>query len=203
MRIVGGEWRGRAIDAPPDGTRGASIGTGRKERGRLAAPVSLRPTTDRARETLFNVLAHDPDTSLRDAVALDVFAGTGALGLEALSRGAAHATFIERDAAARRLIAGSLRRLGGEARASVLPHDALRPGPGPHAHDLVLLDPPYGRGMGERALDALAREGWLAEGARAVIEEEAGATIAWPDGFEHAREVGVGGTWFHLGRFGG
>ena len=213
MRIVGGEWRGRGIDAPPDPgrasrARGASRGVGAGAAGRRGPPSSLvssplRPTTDRARETLFNVLAHDPGANVRGATVLDAFAGTGALGLEALSRGAAHATFVERDASARRLIAATLRRLGGEDRAAILPRDALRPGPAPRAHDLVLLDPPYGRGLAERALLALAREGWLAHGARVVIEEAAGADVAWPEGFEASREVGVGGTRFHLGRFGG
>ena len=198
MRIVGGEWRGRPIDAPPEpGGRGGRP-TGRAR----PAPSSLRPTTDRARETLFNVLAHDPDAPLRGAVVLDAFAGTGALGIEALSRGAAHATFIERDASARRLIAASLARLGGEARATILAVDAAAPGPAPRAHDLALLDPPYGEGLGERALAALAARGWIGDDARVVIEEEAGADIAWPDGFGPMREMRVSGTRFHLGRFG-
>ena len=196
MRIVGGEWRGRAIEAPPDGAR-------REKRNgkRAAAPdSSLRPTTDRARETLFNVLAHDPDTRLRDATVLDCFAGTGALGIEALSRGAAACIFVERDRAARALIERTLDRLGGADRARVLPLDATRPGPAPLAHDLVLLDPPYGRGLGERALAALAANGWLADDATVVIEEEADAAIAWPSGFEPVREIGVGTTRFHVAR---
>ena len=194
MRVVGGEWRGRPIDAPPD-------------------DGTTRPTTDRARESLFNVLAHDPLVRLRGGAVLDAFAGTGALGIEALSRGAAAATFVERDAAARRRIAGTLRRFGvgavggaadregsGGERVRILALDATRPGAPPLAHDLVLLDPPYGRGLGERALRALAAGGWLAVGATVVIEEEAGATPAWPDGFVPARELRVGATRFHLAR---
>ena len=191
MRIVGGEWRGRSIEAPPE----------RRARSAGRPPPDIRPTTDRARETLFNVLAHDPAVRLRDGTVLDAFAGTGALGIEALSRGAAFATFVERDVGARRLIESSLRRLGGEERARVLPFDATHPGPAPRRHDLALLDPPYRRGLGERALAALARAGWLAPGAMVVIEEEAGAAVAWPEGFEPHRALSVGGTRFHLGRY--
>ena len=191
LRVVGGAWRGRAIDVPPAGAPAEP-----------RAPTELRPTTDRARETLFNVLAHN-DVPLPGATVLDAFAGTGALGIEALSRGAAHATFIERDGAARRLLAGTLRRLGGEARAAILSLDATSPGPAPRAHDLALLDPPYGRGLGGQALAALLAAGWLATGARVVIEEEKGASIAWPDGVEPEREVSVGGTRFHLARWRG
>ena len=199
MRVVGGEWRGRAIDAPPE------PGGARRARGdrRVAPALPIRPTTDRARETLFNVLAHDPAVRLRGAAVLDGFAGTGALGIEALSRGAARATFVERDAGARRLIAATLERLGGTDRAALLALDATALGPAPRSHNLVLLDPPYGRGLGERALAALAAGGWLAPAATAVIEEEAAAPIAWPGGFEPLREIGVGGTRFHLARWRG
>jgi 16S rRNA (guanine966-N2)-methyltransferase len=121
------------------------------------------------RESLFSILTHMD--VLEDAVVLDLFAGTGALGLEALSRGAASVTFIERGRIAQRLIAENIRLTGAEA-ARLLPRDATRPGPcdGPPA-TLVFLDPPYGQGLGTPALTAAADGGWIAPGAIVVWEE--------------------------------
>lgn len=159
MRIVGGAHRGLALAAPPPGRAG------------------IRPTADRVRESLFNLLAHGPyGDPVPGARVLDLFAGTGALGLEALSRGAVHATLVDDGRAALALLRENVARMKAEDRARVLPRDATRLGPDPGApFDLVFLDPPYGRGLGSRALAAAGAGGWLAPGALVVIEEAAGA----------------------------
>jgi len=173
MRIVAGEWRGRALTAPP---------------GR-----DTRPTADRVRQALFDMLLHAPWGG-RDAVVgvrvLDAFAGTGALGLEALSRGAAHATFVERDRAALAALRANIAALRAEARSTVLPCDVLHPltQPSPTGrglllprhvgegwgegtgHDLIFLDPPYGENLIPRGLAALRGSGWIASGALIVAE---------------------------------
>ena len=185
MRIVGGQWRGRPLAAPPAG-----------------API--RPTTDRARETLFNILAHDPDVALDGARVLDLFAGTGALGFEALSRGAARCLFVDSGASARALIRETIDRLGCGGTARLHKRDATRLGEaGPMGtHDLVFLDPPYRQGLGEAALVSARDGGWIAPGARVVLEEAGGVEIAWPDGFQEMSERRVGDSVFHLGTFG-
>ncbi len=162
MRIIAGEWRGRAL---------ASVGKGDKG-------AHLRPTTDRVRESLFSMLAGgrfgDP---IPDALVLDLFAGTGALGLEALSRGAAHATFVDDGRPALRLIRDNIAKCGAEARTRVIARDAARLGPNPGAAaTLVFCDPPYGKGLGERALAAALAGGWIASGALVVWEESAAIT---------------------------
>lgn len=154
----------------------ASVGKGDPAR-------ALRPTSDRVRESLFNLLAHggfgDP---VPGAVVLDVFAGTGALGLEALSRGALHATFIEDGRVALGLLAGNISKARAGADCRVIRRSALKPGPASgDAASLVFLDPPYGKGLGEKALAALAEGGWIAPGAL-VVWEERGPQAA-PDGF--------------------
>ena len=185
MRIVGGQWRGRAIAAPPP-----------------AAPI--RPTTDRARETLFNVLAHDPDVAIEGAAVLDLFAGTGALGFEALSRGSRRCLFVDSGSPARALIRETIDRIGCGGIARLHKRDATGLGEaGPMgAHDLVFLDPPYGRGLGERALASARDGGWIAQGATVVWEEAHDAVTPWPDGFEEWSERRVGDTMFRFGRFG-
>jgi len=156
MRIVGGEHRGRPLASP---------------RG-----LDTRPTSDRARQAIFNILEHTTRFSrppLPDARVLDLFAGTGALGLEALSRGARDAVFMERDRKAAAACRQNIAALGLEDRCDLLTRDALRPPPrpGPVApRDLVFLDPPYGKGWGEKALLALLAAGWLAEDAVIVFE---------------------------------
>ena len=156
MRIVAGAWRGRRLTAP--------LG------------VATRPTADRVRQALFDMLLHAPWGG-RHAVAggavLDAFAGTGALGLEALSRGAAHATFLERDRAALAALRANIGSCGAASRARVIEADATRPPlPPPPGTPctLVFLDPPYGQGLAERALPALKEAGWLAPAALLVIE---------------------------------
>jgi 16S rRNA (guanine966-N2)-methyltransferase len=163
MRIVGGAFRGRRL---------AALGTG-------DAAAHLRPTADRVRESLFSVLTSQD--ALDGARVLDLFAGTGALGLEALSRGAAAAVFVENGRKALALLAENIRLTGTAESCRVLRVDATRLLPAAAACDLVFLDPPYGKGLGSRALSAAARQGWIAPAAL-VVWEEASAQSA-PDGF--------------------
>jgi len=160
MRIVAGQWRGRALSTPPGTT--------------------TRPTADRVRQALFDMLLHAPWAG-RDAVVgatvLDAFAGTGALGLEALSRGAAHAHFLERDRAALAALRANVATL--KAPATVHAADAKRPPPGKPC-SLVFLDPPYGQGLIERVLPALAQAGWLAPAALIVAETARDEPLALP-----------------------
>ncbi|MEQ8305328.1 MAG: 16S rRNA (guanine(966)-N(2))-methyltransferase RsmD [Hoeflea sp.] len=153
MRIVGGEFRGRAIAAP--------------------RTSSIRPTTDRARESLFNILAHAYPEALDGGRVLDLFAGTGALGLEALSRGCRSALFVESGVEGRGLIQNNIETLGLQGRARIFRRDATKLGPagtsGPFK--LVFADPPYGKGLGEKALISAASGGWLEEDALVVLEE--------------------------------
>lgn len=169
LKIIGGKHRGRAI-APPEGQ-------------------STRPTASRARESLFNILMHanwsgDGTSPLIDARVLDAFAGSGALGLEALSRGAAHATFLDNDVAAIKLIGENLRTLKETAAAKVIRADATRPPPGREPCDLVFLDPPYRSGLAGPALAALAAAGWLTSGAVATVELANTEDLVPPAGFE-------------------
>lgn len=155
MRVVGGNFRGRPLHAP-DGK-------------------SIRPTSDRVREALFNILTHTalgPGwPGLPGARVLDVFAGSGALGIEALSRGAASVEFIENSTDARLYLNRNLAGLGLTDRTNVHAFDATQPPPGRRQASLALLDPPYHSGLGFHALPALAEKGWLADGAIAILEE--------------------------------
>jgi len=173
IRIIGGKHRGRSI-ATPEG-------------------LTTRPTSNRARESLFNILSHASWRSadvhggtspLIDARVLDAFAGSGALGLEALSRGAAHATFLDSDAMAIKLIGENLRKLGEAGAAKVVRADATRPPPSREGCDLAFLDPPYRSGLAGTALVALAANGWLNPGAIATVELAATEDLAPPPGFE-------------------
>lgn len=157
MRIIGGEWRGRRL---------ASVGKG-------DTAAHLRPTSDRVRESLFNVLANAHGDRLEGARVLDLFAGTGALGLEALSRGAAEAVFVENGRTAQKLLRENIRLCDAAARAQIIPRDARKPGPTDAPATLVFLDPPYGKGLGEQALEAVRAAGWIAGGALVVWEESA------------------------------
>lgn len=153
LRIIAGSWRGRGIEVPP---------------GQL-----VRPTSDRVREALFNRLAHafvGEGFALKAARVLDVFAGTGALGLEALSRGAAHVTFIDRNPAAIDLIKRNVAKLGAEDRATVMNADGAHLPGAAIAGELALLDPPYGEGLVTPALLGLARQDWLKPGALVTVE---------------------------------
>ena len=148
MRIIAGAWRGRSLDAPPGG--------------------STRPTADRVRETLFSMLASRLG-SFEDLRVADLFAGSGALGLEALSRGAASATFVESDARAAATIRRNAERLGATAQIRVLGGSALSL-PRSDPFDLVFADPPYASGSGTDAVAAIAKAEWLAPGGWLSVE---------------------------------
>jgi 16S rRNA (guanine966-N2)-methyltransferase len=157
MRIVGGRLRGRTLAAPKS--------------------QAIRPTADRLRESLFNVLTHAYDDPITGARVLDLFAGTGALGLEAISRGAASTLFIDDGAEARALLRQNVETLGLAAVTRIFRRDATKLGP---AHpvepfSLAFLDPPYGKGLAERALCSAREGGWLINDALVVVEEETGA----------------------------
>lgn len=175
VRIVGGKHRGRRLVAP-DGQ-------------------DTRPTTDRTREAIFNILAHAGwAPSFEDAVVVDAFCGTGALGLEALSRGAARCSFLDQGRPALDAVRANVAALGETDSAAVLRADATRPPPARQPCQLAFLDPPYGQGLGPRALDALARAGWLADGALAVVEVGEGDPLPPPNGFTLVDERRYGDT---------
>ncbi len=165
MRIVGGRLSGRHIAAPRS--------------------QAIRPTSDRLRESLFNILAHRFDLPKPHTRVLDLFAGTGALAMEALSRGAAFAVMVESGAQGRGLIRENVERLGLAGVTKILRRDATRLGvAGTIApFDLVFCDPPYGQGAGERALASALAGGWIAPGGLVVLEERADVRIDLPDGF--------------------
>ena len=169
MRIVSGSFRGKTLAAPPG--------------------EATRPTSDRARQAIFNILEHAAwSNGVRDARVIDLFAGSGALGFEALSRGAAFCLFVETDEAARGAIRENVEAMGLFGATRVHRRDATdlgaRPGADGPAFDLAFLDPPYGKGLGEIALDKLAAGGWLAPGAIVVFERGAGEPDVAVAGFE-------------------
>ncbi len=167
MRIVGGSHRGRRLAAP--------------------SGAAVRPTSDRAREALFNILSHGDFAAaglpFAEAAVLDAFAGTGALGLEALSRGAAEAVFIENDRDALAALRRNIAELGENARSRIIAGDASRPPLASVACAVAFLDPPYGSGLAEPALTAFAAAGWLTLDALAVVEVGAREALTPPDGF--------------------
>lgn len=166
MRIVSGEFRGKVLVTPKGST--------------------TRPTSDRARQAIFNILEHAPwSEGVRGRRVIDLFAGSGALGFEALSRGASFCLFVETDEAARGAIRENVDGMGLFGRTRVHRRDAtalgVRPGADGPAFDLAFLDPPYAKGLGETALARLAEGGWLAPGAIVVFErgvDEADFTVA-------------------------
>lgn len=176
LRIIAGQWRGRKLAAPEgDGTR---------------------PTSDRTRETLFSMLV----SRLGDFEGLkvaDLFAGSGALGLEALSRGAAHCLFVEQDAAAIRAIRTNIANLQAQGRSDVRASSVLSLGAAKEPLDLVLLDPPYATGAGAVAIDKLARLGWIGEGTWVSLETGKGEHVS-VKGFEADATRDVGKARLHL-----
>ena len=166
MRIVGGRLRGRALAGPKS--------------------AAVRPTADRLREALFNILAHAYGDPVTGARVLDLFAGTGALGLEALSRGATFALFVDDGAEARALIRANVEALGLGGVTRVFRRDATRLGAAHpvESFSLVFVDPPYGHGHADKALAGARDGGWLKPGALVVVEEATGAKFAAPEGFE-------------------
>lgn len=176
MRIIGGRARGLKL---------AEVGAG-------DPAAHLRPTSDRVREAIFNLLVNGGyGNPLQGARVLDLFAGTGALGLEALSRGATHTTFVENGKPALALLTRNIALMRAEPETTILRRDIRALGPNPGApFDLVFLDPPYGKSMGEAALDAARRGNWLAPQALIVWEE--GSAPSLPAGFtlEDSRKYG-------------
>jgi 16S rRNA (guanine966-N2)-methyltransferase len=166
MRIIAGRFRGRRLIVPEG--------------------LSVRPTSDRARGALFDMLRHGKPAGagfrLEGARVLDAFAGTGALGLEALSRGAEHATFFEPAPAARAALKRNIAACRAEA--EILAVDATEPPPAATARDLALLDPPYGEGLAGPALTALTGAGWFAKDAIACVETARDDAFEVPPGFE-------------------
>jgi 16S rRNA (guanine966-N2)-methyltransferase len=166
MRVVGGRLKGRNLASP--------------------SSRDIRPTADRLRESLFNILAHAYDDPVSGARVLDLFAGTGALGIEAISRGAKFALFVDNGAEARALMRNNVEALGLGGVTKVYRRDATNLGP---AHpiepfSLAFLDPPYGRGLADRALVSLRDGGWLARSALLVVEEAKEASFTAPEGFD-------------------
>lgn len=177
MRIVGGTLKGRRLNTPKTD--------------------AIRPTTDRTREALFNVLTHGiPDFEFKDATVLDLFAGSGALGIEAISRGARFALFVEQLAEARGLIRKNVEDLALAGVTKIFRRDATKLGAIQRfdPFDLVFLDPPYDRGLGEKALASCREGGWLASDAVCVFEESASAEIKLPAGFDVLDERAYGDT---------
>lgn len=165
MRIVGGRFGGRVLRGP--------------------SSDKIRPTSDRLRESLFNILEHrfgDPVTGAR---VIDLFAGTGALALEALSRGAVFALMVDEGAEARALIRANVEDLGAGGETRIFRRDARKLGlaPAGEKFDIAFLDPPYGKGLGEPALSALSSGGWLKPGALVMIEEASSSPLTVPGGF--------------------
>ncbi len=178
MRIIGGERRGLKL---------AKLGRGDAE-------AHLRPTSDRVREAIFNLLINGGyGNPVAGARVLELFAGTGALGLEALSRGAAHVTFVDDGAVARGFIRRNVELMRAEGMTDLIARDATALGvnTGPR-YGLVFLDPPYGKGKGERALSSCMGGGWIAPGAMAVWEENTQPVV--PEGFEVLDQRVYGGT---------
>jgi len=165
MRVVGGRLRSRPLAGPKSD--------------------AVRPTSDRLREALFNILTHAYGDPVTGARVLDLFAGTGALGIEAISRGAAYALFVDDGVEARALLRDNVETLGLGGVTRIFRRDASKLGP---AHpvepfDLVFLDPPYGKGLAEKALASARDGGWLKPQALLVVEEAADAGFIAPEGF--------------------
>jgi 16S rRNA (guanine966-N2)-methyltransferase len=166
MRVVGGKLRSRPIAGPKS--------------------QAVRPTSDRSRESLFNILMHAYGDPITGARVLDLFAGTGALGIEAISRGATYVLFVDDGVEARALLRDNVETLGLGGVTRIFRRDATTLGP---AHplepfDLVFLDPPYGKELAEKALASAREGGWLKPQAMIVVEEAADARFTAPDGFE-------------------
>ena len=182
MRVVGGRLRGRILAGPKS--------------------AAIRPTADRLRESLFNILVHAYDDPIASARVLDLFAGTGALGIEALSRGAAFALFVDEGAEARALIRENIAALGLGGVTRIFRRDATKLG-GAHPVEpfsLVFLDPPYGRGLAATALISARDGGWLAPSALIVVEETVKSAFVTPEGFSELERRAYDDTEFVLSR---
>jgi 16S rRNA (guanine966-N2)-methyltransferase len=178
MRVVGGRLRSHPIAGPKSD--------------------AIRPTADRLRESLFNILVHAYGDPLAGARVLDLFAGTGALGIEAVSRGAAFVLFVDDGAEARALLRQNAESLGLGGATRIFRRDATKLGP---VHPLepfglVFLDPPYGKGLAGQALVSAREGGWLAPDALIVVEEAVASQFAAPEGFEELERRGYDDTEF-------
>lgn len=184
MRIVGGRFRGRTLKGP--------------------ASDAIRPTSDRLRETIFNILAHGYGDLIGGARVLDLFAGTGAMGLEALSRGAAFALFVDESAGARGIIRENVEALGVGGQSRLFRRDATRLGPAApnEPFSLAFCDPPYGKGLAERALASCRDGGWLSTDALVVLEEAGDAPVKLPEDFALIEKREYGEAQLVFGRFG-
>ncbi len=183
MRIVAGQFRGRAIQSPEH--------------------AGLRPTSDRTRESVFNILAHGIDGfELASQRVIDLFAGTGALGLEAISRGASYCLFVDDSADGRGLIRTNVEAFGLTGVTRIFRRDATSLGlVGTMApFGLAFLDPPYGKGLAEKALNSMRDGQWLQTGAVVVVEEDATSAFAWPQGFDALQERTYGIATVRFGR---
>jgi 16S rRNA (guanine966-N2)-methyltransferase len=177
MRIVGGKFRGRALLGPKSET--------------------TRPTSDRVRESVFNILSHGVEgLEIDGARVLDLFAGTGALGFEALSRGAKFCQFIDEDAVARGVIRNNADALGTTGLCKIWRRDATRLGPcAPQSpFDLAFVDPPYGKGLGVKALASLIEGQWLHAGAIVILEESEGTEISFVASLDQIDQRSYGDT---------
>ena len=182
MRIVGGRFRGARLETPKS--------------------QATRPTTDRLRERLFDILVHGHREALEETRVLDLFSGTGALGLEALSRGARFCLFVEDAAEARGVIRANVEHLGLTGATKIWRRDATDLGrcAPMEPFDLAFLDPPYGKGLGDRALAAAKAGGWLKAGALVVLEETVSADVVPPEGWEEIDRRDQGDTRLHFFR---
>ena len=178
MRVVGGRLGSRPLAGPPS--------------------QAIRPTSDRLREALFNILAHGYGDPVNGARVLDLFAGTGALGIEAVSRGAAFALFVDDGTQARALLRGNIESLGLGGVTRIFRRDATKLGPVAPVEpfSLAFLDPPYGKGLAEKALVSARAGGWLVPGALAVVEEAADAGFTAPEGFSELERRAYDDTQF-------
>lgn len=187
MRIVGGTLKGKSLFSPKDN--------------------AVRPTSDRVRESLFNILAHGIEgLELEGAYIADLFAGTGALGIEAMSRGAVWCLFVDDAAASRGLIRENTMTLGLNGKSKISRQDATDIGPRSRRSpefDLVFADPPYDKGLGEKALASLHIHGWLKENAIVVLEESKRATVEMPDCFDIIDTRNYGDTQIIIARYKG
>ncbi|MBL0370609.1 16S rRNA (guanine(966)-N(2))-methyltransferase RsmD [Rhizobium sp. KVB221] len=183
MRIVGGEFRGRALATPKSN--------------------DIRPTTDRTRESLFNILSHSYGDILNGGRVLDCFAGTGAVGLEALSRGATQALFVETSVEGRGLLRTNIETMGLQGRAKIFRRDATDLGPvgTMEPFDLLFADPPYEKGLGEKCFHAAAAGGWLVDGALAILEERGTIEPIVPAAFTLVDVREFGETRMHFHRY--
>jgi len=166
MRVSGGKFGGRTLISP--------------------SSVRVRPTSDKLRQAIFNILAHSYGDPVHNARVLDLFAGTGALGIEALSRGAAFALFVEEAAESRALIRANIEKLLLTGVTKIFRRDASKLGPRGafEPFSLVFCDPPYGKGFAEKAVASAREGGWLAKDAVLIVEESVGAKFTTPVGFE-------------------